>query len=611
MTGVRPLFAVLTFQVACLAFAAGMSAADGNRLTYLDEFCNPYYAGAALPKLVTPQWVGEPGVEAIVTLGIDDMRDPEVYEAFLRPVLDRLKQIDGRAPVSIMTLGVDPSHPRLQQWLKEGVSLETHTADHPCPCLKGGDFAAAKSTYDRCVDEMSKVPGSRPVAFRFPCMDSQNTPSPRAYAEIFNRTTPGENFLQISTSVVNVPTAGDSQLPRETTIDSKGRPRFEKYLPFKSFVNKVENYPYPFVIGRLSWEFPCAVPDDWLGQNLHGVNNPETVEDLKAAIDAAVVKQGVANFVFHPHGWIRGEQLADVVDAAVRKHGARVKFFNFRECLEQLNGNLLSGQALRAANGADNDVRILDLDGDGFMDVVIGNEQLRRTRVWRPKQGAWQESEFPVALAGVRFGVLRDRGMASFIATVEGATAIWHFDGDAWVRGVAMERGLMLGGRPLDTVRDGVDQGVRLRDVDGDGLCEFVVSNPHERGVLTWDDREKTWRPTDAGFPEYAPIVDEYGNDAGLRFVDLDGDGHDDIVFSNEQRFAVYRYDATTSGWGKPVRSGSRGDAGAVPMIVRDGTNNGAWFADGRMWVQNEDTDRLPDGVERMTFEEIIGTKPH
>ena len=35
-----------------------------------------------------------------------------------------------------------------------------------------GDFAKAKSTYDRCVDLLSSVPGNQPVAFRTPCCDS-------------------------------------------------------------------------------------------------------------------------------------------------------------------------------------------------------------------------------------------------------------------------------------------------------------------------------------------------------------------------------------------------------------------------------------------------------
>ena len=55
---------------------AGALAADGNRLTYLDE-SDPYYVSRDFPKLVTPQWVGEEGVEAVVILAIDDMREPE------------------------------------------------------------------------------------------------------------------------------------------------------------------------------------------------------------------------------------------------------------------------------------------------------------------------------------------------------------------------------------------------------------------------------------------------------------------------------------------------------------------------------------------------------
>jgi hypothetical protein len=36
-------------------------------------------------------------------LSIDDMRGHEKWETFLRPIIERLKQIDGRAPLSIMT----------------------------------------------------------------------------------------------------------------------------------------------------------------------------------------------------------------------------------------------------------------------------------------------------------------------------------------------------------------------------------------------------------------------------------------------------------------------------------------------------------------------------
>src|SRR5262249_29177221 len=117
--------------------------ADGNRLTYLDAQ-DPYYASRDLPALATPQWIGEPGVEAVIILAIDDMRGHDKWEAYLRPILERLKKIDGRAPVSIMTNEVRPDEPHLQQWLAEGVSLETHTKTHPCPLLAKGDLAASK-----------------------------------------------------------------------------------------------------------------------------------------------------------------------------------------------------------------------------------------------------------------------------------------------------------------------------------------------------------------------------------------------------------------------------------------------------------------------------------
>src|SRR5690348_6629345 len=165
-----------------LVMAGTSLAADGNRLTYMDSY-DPYYVGLNFAKLITPQWVGEEGVEAVVILAIDDMREPAKYEAFLRPILRRLQRIDGRAPVSIMTNQVNPNDPQLQAWLKEGLSLETHTLDHPCPLLARGNFAAARANYEGCVDLMHRIPGNRPVAFRMPCCDSLNTVSPRFFAE--------------------------------------------------------------------------------------------------------------------------------------------------------------------------------------------------------------------------------------------------------------------------------------------------------------------------------------------------------------------------------------------------------------------------------------------
>src|SRR5207247_8377649 len=193
----------LLFLFGCVAANAQAVAAfsgDANRLTYLDDN-DPFYPGLRFPRLTTPQWVGDPGVEAVVILAIDDLRETARYEVFLRPILQRLKQIDGRAPVSIMINAVGPGEAQLPAWLKEGLSLEVHTLAHPCPCLAKGDFAAAAHTYHDCVDLLHQIPGNRPVAFRMPCCDSMNSPSPRFYSEIFDRVSPGGHFLTIDSSV--------------------------------------------------------------------------------------------------------------------------------------------------------------------------------------------------------------------------------------------------------------------------------------------------------------------------------------------------------------------------------------------------------------------------
>ncbi len=51
----------------------GWAADIGNRLTYLDSPVDPYYVDVTFPRLVTPQWVGEDGVEAVIVLAVDDM----------------------------------------------------------------------------------------------------------------------------------------------------------------------------------------------------------------------------------------------------------------------------------------------------------------------------------------------------------------------------------------------------------------------------------------------------------------------------------------------------------------------------------------------------------
>jgi len=643
----RIIFALMAI-VAARAWAAPFST-NANRLTYLDSD-DPFHAGRHSPKLVTPQWVGEDGVEAVVILSIDDMRDTPKYEAMLRPILERLKQIDGRAPASIMVNTIAATNTQLQSWLREGVSLECHTIAHPCPLCQKGDFAAAAQTYHDCVDLLAQIPGSRPVAFRMPCCDSMNSPTPRFYAEIFNRTSPKGNFLTIDSSVMVMLTTNDRALPKHLVLDTNGWERFRKYLPTEtnattrvsmgSFTTTIEDYPYPYVIGKTCWEFPCIVPSDWEANNLHQPNNPKTVEDWKRALDAVVIKQGVMTVVFHPHGWIQATQMVEFVDYAAKRYGKRVKFLNFREAQQRLERNLLAGNALRHGDGADNGVQLLDVNNDGFIDVLLGFQNRHVTRVWQPQRKTWDDVELPFPLmgsaedgsrydTGVKFGVLRADGAATALAPR--MQRAWHFDGGRWVEDKTLWAGLQLDPARLASGRDA---GLRLRDIDRDGRCELIVANETQNALFQWIDAEKSWKRMAFGLPENTSLVDAQGRDAGLRFVDVDGDGYDDVIFSNQERYSLhlFRKDSRNlrlkPGWTDEIISGVRtgrtahaasgvGDNASqreashldpIPPIVRDGPhrNNGVWFARSTMWIQNEDTAHLPDKVDRRTFKQLL-----
>jgi len=611
----RFAFSTLQFALCICILPPTAQAADGNRLTYLDSD-DPYYPSRTFPKLVTPQWVGEEGVEAVVVLAIDDMRGHERWEKYLRPILERLKQIDGRAPVSIMTCQVDPADPHLQQWLDEGLSLEVHTIDHPCPLLQKGDFAKAKATYDRCVDLMASVPGNRPVAFRTPCCDSLNTPSPRFFAAIFNGLTNEGRFLTIDSSVCNVFTSNDPDLPRDLVQEADGQERFRKYVPFEfsSFVNTIDDYPYPYVIGRLCWEFPCVTPSDWSAQNLHKPANPKTLADWQAALDATVIMQGVFNLVFHPYEWIRNDQIVSLIDYAVKKYGRRVKFLTFREAQERLNRNLLGGDSLRSVQGFDNGVRLIDLNDDGYLDVLISNPFRKQTRLWSPKERAWNKSDSNIPLLtqefpgdrGVRFATLgRPPQVAMFIRNSFTSSAV-RFDGTKWVEDESLLSGLDIDGKPVLTARHWLDRGVRFRDLDGDGQTECLVANADHSAVFHYDSDRKSWRRLPYSLPTGAVFVDAEGRDAGLRFVDVDSDGDDDVIFSNESRYSLDLFRSADDGWSQRALAGTRPADGTIPPITVAGTNYGAWFHSRHLWLQNETTDRLKHHVDRRSFNDLL-----
>ncbi len=600
------LLVVWSFLPLAIVHAATQQA---NRLTYLEDAIDPYYVDGAFPKLVASQWVGQSDIRAVVVLAIDDMRDPAHYENYLRPILERLKAYQSRSLMSIMTNQVDPQNAQLQSWLKEGLSIEIHTIDHPCPLLFDGDFAKAQSTYERCIDLMSEIPGNVPVAFRMPCCDSMNSPSPRFYQEIFPRSTPAGHFLSIDSSVFNVITTNDASLPAEITRETSGASRFEKYVQFSSFVNTIRDYPFPYVIGRVCWEFPCVVPSDWEAQHLHKPFNPKTVEDMQAALDAVVQKQGTFNLVFHPHGWIRNDQVVSLIDHAEQKYGKQVLFLSFREALNRLNQYLLGGVPLRAADGSDQGQRLLDLNHDGYLDVArLTRDAGLVTRIWDPVTQKWRTQATPLRAKSIHFGVLQASGSASLLAVDGVERMLWHLrDGQWTAEALHVDPTHFPGSWAAAWHNSQTQIHYRFRDVDADGVCELMCDAGDGLLVLR-READGQWRPLAPGLPAFVKLARSGGEDAGLRWVDLDQDGVAECLWSDPVRAAVFKLSGTTSPVWETLSNELRSESAKVlmpPFVRADGTNHGVWFHSQHLWVQNEDTAHLPDKVDRLAFADI------
>jgi putative membrane-bound dehydrogenase-like protein len=608
--------------------AATSRPATFHRFTYL-ESTDPYYPHRNFPKLITPQWVGEEGVDAVVILAIDDMRDPQGYERYLRPILNRLKQIDGRAGLSVMTNSIDPRSQLVQSWLNEGLSIDIHTFTHPCPLLQGGDLAAARDSYDRCVDQMFEIPGNTPVAYRMPCCDSLNTVSPRFYSEIFNRRSPKGKFLLADSSVFNILTSNDPEAPRDLTVDDQGRERFRAYLPFKSFANTIEDYPYPYVIQDLCWQFPCVVPSDWSAQHLHGVNNPVTVRDWKAALDIIVHKKGVMNLVFHPHGWIQSEQVVELVDHAVEKHGGRVKFLSFREAVTRLQENFLHGRSLRTDEGGDAGIRLLDFDSDGYQDVFIPDEKGELVTLAMSNASPGNKATVHELVTGGWTSAARTTGEPPLRAAVfspGGLPYVFLRGSNGLIQSLRKMPGVIAADSSFPTritsqepAMDVLHPRVRLIDVDLDGVCEAIVypdSKPDDvtddvTGVYRFTTDalgNRTWLRV-ASLPEPVLLVPGC---AALRQHDIDDDGDLDLLFSTVEESGVWLWSREPGGWSTAVFHKRRneplepGETDLPPFVRKDGTDAGVWLHSGHVWIQNEDTATLPDLVDRRSFHELL-----
>jgi hypothetical protein len=150
------------------------------------------------------------------------------------------------------------------------------------------------------------------------------------------------------------------------------------------------------------------------------------------------------------------------------------------------------------------------------------------------------------------------------------------------------------------------DRGVGFRDLDGDGCSDLPVNNEAQNAVFFWKPAARRWERAGFALPEKGCLVDGSGTDQGLRFVDLNGDGADDLVLSNDRKYWIYFFEGPGNGWAKRVVGGQAGDPGALPAIVYRGALNGVWFRSGVMVQMNEFTAKNREYTVLRPFDRLL-----
>jgi len=108
------------------------------------------------------------------------------------------------------------------------------------------------------------------------------------------------------------------------------------------------------------------------------------------------VKQGVMTMVFHPYGWSTPQQFVELIDHATSKYGKKVKFLTFREAHDRLNEKPRKWLASSRKRWGRTGIRLLDLNHDGYLDVVLTAEH--QARIWNSRKRAWTTAEYPINL---------------------------------------------------------------------------------------------------------------------------------------------------------------------------------------------------------------------
>ena len=233
------------------------------------------------------------------------------------------------------------------------------------------------------------------------------------------------------------------------------------------------------------------------------------------------------------------------------------------------------------ANDLDNGVRFADVNADGLLDILQSENNSGATKTvylnngtnWTNATSSWT---IPIYFVnsdidqGIDLVDVDGNGKVDLIKALNGtARTVYLNNGTGWTASAAWQF-------PADLISGNRDLGVRILDLNGDGLQDMLESSNFGASLKrAWLNNASGWIETSNWSP---PIFFTTAArvDNGVRFADLNGDGLTDMIEDFENGSTTNRsvWLNTGSGWSLNTSWQS------PEPFTQDGKNSGRRIAD-------------------------------
>jgi hypothetical protein len=174
------------------------------------------------------------------------------------------------------------------------------------------------------------------------------------------------------------------------------------------------------------------------------------------------------------------------------------------------------------------DIAVGDINGDGFPDLIASASDEGGINVYLGDGTGrnWKHTQTSLPTKGwanrIKLVDINRNGKLDLLASYSDGPRLWLGDG----KGDFTEKSE---GLPSPVIR-GLYTGIATADFNGDGLLDIVAANWVDGPEVFLQQKDGRWVQVPDIFP------DLMGGAIGLAAGDLDGDGHQDIVFSGQYK---------------------------------------------------------------------------